>query len=282
MAKKRDRHEPPEMGTPSVSPEVGIDLLKGQIQRAKEMLAARPINDDRYSAWENTTTDYLIKSFGAGSPNIDRVAEIGKYGFSVMNKSEDWWEKHHAESLQSQLTMLDSMAELLQTEINISARMKKQDLYTTPPVSRRVFIVHGHNEAIREATARFVEKLGLIAVILHEQPNKGRTIIEKFSDHSDVEFAIVLLTADDRGGPISSSYEQQMPRARQNVILELGFFIGRLCRTHVCALYQDGVEIPSDYNGVLFIKLDEAGAWKALVAKELKAAGLDVDMNNVF
>ena len=102
-------------------------------------------------------------------------------------------------------------------------------------------------------TARFIEKLGLELIVLHEQPNKGRTIIEKFQDYSNVSYAVVLLTPDDRGGVASSKLEEQQPRARQNVIFELGYFIGKLSRKRVCALYIDGVEIPSDYSGVLFI-----------------------------
>jgi predicted nucleotide-binding protein len=149
-------------------------------------------------------------------------------------------------------------------------------------LSRRIFLVHGHAEAIREATARYLERLNLKPIILHEQPNKGRTIIEKFTDYSDVGFAVVLFTADDRGGLIDAPFEQQNARPRQNVLLELGFFLGKLGRNRVCALFRDGVEIPSDYSGVLFIKLDEGAAWKLQLARELKAAGIEVDMNKAI
>jgi len=147
--------------------------------------------------------------------------------------------------------------------------------------SNRVFIVHGHNDAFKEAVARLLGQLNLEAIILHEQPNKGRTIIEKFIDYSDVGFAVILLTADDRGGKVSDSPENYSERARQNVILELGFFLGRLGRDRVCALYENGVEIPSDYDGVLFIPFDEAGAWRLRMARELRAVGLNVDLNNI-
>jgi len=92
----------------------------------------------------------------------------------------------------------------------------------------------------------------------------------------------VLLTPDDRGGLASLPYESQRQRARQNVIFELGYFIGRLGRNRVCALYSENVEIPSDYSGVLFIKFDEAGAWRLSLAKEIKAAGITVDMNKAL
>ncbi|WP_018126275.1 TIR domain-containing protein [Balneola vulgaris] len=144
----------------------------------------------------------------------------------------------------------------------------------------RVFLVHGHDESAIQTCARFLEKLELPVTILREQPNKGMTILEKFIDHSDVGFAVVLLTGDDRGGTIDTGFEDQEPRARQNVILELGFFLGTLGRDRVCVLYEEGVEIPSDYNGVLFIPIDTRQAWKLDLAKEMKAAGLPVDLNN--
>ena len=122
-----------------------------------------------------------------------------------------------------------------------------------------------------------MEKLGLNVTILREEPNLGRTVIEKFEDYSDVGFAIVLLTPDDRGGTKDVLFKKLQPRARQNVILELGFFIGALGRNRVCALYKAGVEVPSDYSGVVLIQMDEGGNWKQEVARELRAAGVPID-----
>jgi len=150
---------------------------------------------------------------------------------------------------------------------------------TTTTPSDKVFIVHGRNEAPKEAVARFLEKLDLHPLILHEQPNRGRTLIEKFIDYSDVSFAVVILTGDDIGQFAESREEQPTLRPRQNVLLELGFFLGRLGRERVCALHEEGAEIPSDYDGVVYIPLDTPGAWRMLLARELKAAGLPFDMN---
>ncbi|OGP66697.1 MAG: hypothetical protein A2W27_00495 [Deltaproteobacteria bacterium RBG_16_44_11] len=145
----------------------------------------------------------------------------------------------------------------------------------------RVFLVHGHNEVVLLSCARFIEKLELPLTILQEEPNQGRTIIEKFLDYSDAAFAVVLLTADDRGGGIDQTYEEQLPRARQNAIFELGFFIGKIGRDRVCALYEDGVEVPSDYQGVVFIPIGKRMEWQLKLAKEMKAAGLPIDLNKV-
>lgn len=144
----------------------------------------------------------------------------------------------------------------------------------------RIFVVHGHDRGPRDSVARLIEKLGFEAVVLEEQPNKGRTIIEKFESYADVKYAVVVMTPDDMGG--AKGGPPARPRARQNVILELGFFIGELGRDHVAAIVVgDKLEIPSDIDGVLYIPFDSSGAWRQRLAREMKAAGLAVDMNRL-
>jgi predicted nucleotide-binding protein len=151
---------------------------------------------------------------------------------------------------------------------------------SAPIGSREIFIVHGHDEGPREAVARFIEKLGFDAIILHERPNKGRTIIAKFREEAaDVGFAIVLITADDVGK--ANDDAALKPRARQNVIFELGFFIGALRPDHVAALVKGDIELPSDYDGVVYISMDE-DEWRTKLAKELEAADYDIDWNKVM
>ncbi len=118
-------------------------------------------------------------------------------------------------------------------------------------------------------------------MVLHEQPNEGRTIIEKFEDYTDVRFAVVLLTPDDVGG-LQDNAGDTKPRARQNVIFEFGYFIGKLGRERVCALVKGNVEKPSDYDGVLYIQLDDSEGWKMRLVRELKSAGYNIDANRVF
>ncbi len=148
--------------------------------------------------------------------------------------------------------------------------------------TRRIFVVHGHDGEAKETLARFLEKLGLAPVILHEQPNQGRTIIEKFEvSSSDVAFAVVLLTPDDLGCA-NQEEEHLRPRARQNVILELGYFMGRLGRMRVCVLHKGGIELPSDYQGVVYIELDSAGAWRTKLAQEFVEAKLPIDLQGLL
>lgn len=132
--------------------------------------------------------------------------------------------------------------------------------------------------------ARIVEKIDLDPIILHEQSNLGNTVIEKFMTHSNVGFCIVLLSADDYGYSKSQGKNNAQKRARQNVILELGFFIGKLGRNRVVALIEDiaDFEIPSDINGVIYITFDNAGKWKFDLLKELVANGYNLDANKIL
>lgn len=146
--------------------------------------------------------------------------------------------------------------------------------------SDRVFIVHGHDDAAKIKTARFVEKLDYKAIILHEQASSGRTIIEKIEQHTDVGFAVVLYTPDDVGSSNGEAENLQL-RARQNVVFEHGFLIAKLGRERVVALVDGALELPNDISGVVYIKMDEANAWHLQLAKEMKQAGFDIDMNKL-
>lgn len=149
-----------------------------------------------------------------------------------------------------------------------------------PSDLNRVFIVHGHDEAPRETVARFITSIGFEPIILHEQANRGLTIPEKLIANANVGFAVVLLTPDDLGR--AKAEGEDKPRARQNVILELGYFIGKLGRDRVCALLKGDVKIPSDYMGVVYTPFDVGGGWRQALARELRAAGYEIDWNKVM
>lgn len=146
-----------------------------------------------------------------------------------------------------------------------------------PTDSKKIFVVHGHDSQIKESVARFLERIGLEPIILHEQPNSGLTVPEKLEAFSAVGFAVILLTPDDVGG-LAIEPDKLKPRARQNVILELGYFLGKLSRRRVCALYKN-VEIPSDYQGVLYVEYDGAGGWRTKLAQELVEAGFSINLD---
>ena len=144
-------------------------------------------------------------------------------------------------------------------------------------ISRKVFVVHGHDNEMKESVARFLERLDFEAVILHEQASGGDTIIEKFERNADVKYAVVLLSPDDVGAAKDKSNTLQL-RARQNVVFELGYFVGKLGRSRVCPLVREPLERPSDIHGVVYIPFDE-GNWKIHLVKELKNLGFEVDAN---
>ena len=151
-----------------------------------------------------------------------------------------------------------------------------------------VFVVHGHDHGMKEAIARFLSKAGLNPIILHEQADEGKTIIEKFEKHADVSFAVAIFSRDDLGVAIKDISKTEpiekvlRPRARQNVVLEFGYFMGALGRKNVRAIVEEDVETPSDYSGVLFIPFDASDRWRLTLVRELKAAGLEVDANAIF
>ena len=149
-------------------------------------------------------------------------------------------------------------------------------------VSQKVFTVHGHDEAAKHAVARFIERLDLETIILDEQPSEGLTIIEKFEKYAgSADFAIVLITPDDVGAPIEKRNDLKL-RARQNVIFELGYFFHALGCRRVCALYKEGVELPSDIYGVVYVLMDEFDAWQLTLAREMRQAGLSFDANKLL
>ncbi|MFH1892048.1 MAG: nucleotide-binding protein [Candidatus Zixiibacteriota bacterium] len=155
------------------------------------------------------------------------------------------------------------------------------DAETRKCESRKIFIVHGHDEEAKQSVARFLQKLDLEAIILHEQPSSGKTVIEKLEHYvRDIAFAIVLLTPDDLGCPAGNEDDLQ-PRARQNVILELGYLTSKLGRERVCALIKNQVEKPSDYDGVVYVSMEDNNDWQLKVAREMRTAGITIDLNRL-
>jgi len=143
----------------------------------------------------------------------------------------------------------------------------------------QVFIVHGHDAEAKEKVARFVEKLGLEAIVLHEKVSGGRTVIEKIEEYADVGFAIVLYTPCDKGNAIEEKGLNN--RARQNVVFEHGYMIGKLGRAKVYALKKGDIELPGDYDGVIYEIMDDGGAWKYKAVDEMKAAGYQVSKDAI-
>jgi len=126
----------------------------------------------------------------------------------------------------------------------------------------------------------FLHEIGLEPIVLHRQPDEGLTVIEKFERHADAGFAIILITPDDVGYKKTEPEKEESKRkieyrARQNVIFEFGYFVGKLGRPHVCCVYKKGVTLPSDLSGLLYKEVNESTEEIGYsLIKELKNAGL--------
>lgn len=255
-----------------VSKKNALKCLKRALDEAASVRGLKHQNSE-FQKWKTSTIQDLKRIFGSKSdyprdydhsliiyPNEDSGTNVGRavtlLSSWIEEVEEDWPE----------------------TEQDSDSSNADHIVYRK---SNRVFVVHGYDEAAKVTVARFLEKLELEPIVLHEQPNQGRTIIEKFEDHADVAFAVILLTPDDVGKRKDEKSDPK-PRARQNVILELGYFLGSLGRKHVCPLVKGDVERPSDYDGVVYTKLDDAGGWKMELFRELEAAGFDVDADRAI
>jgi len=234
-----------------------------------------------YDSWNNYNSELLEQSFNNPHSKYREDYDKKFSTVTILYNDDGQLFLQSISQFQSNLEdKLNSLRNLMNKIDLLKSDLKLPSMNKTQPVdSKDIFIVHGHNDAVKFEVARFLEKLGLEAIILHEQANAGNTIIEKFESHANVGFAVILLTGDDVGKVKSA--ENDSPRARQNVILEWGFFIGKLGRSKVCALYEKGVELPSDLHGLLYLSLDNRG-WQMDLAKELKAAGYKIDLNKLL
>lgn len=223
---------------------------------------------------EESSADYIksIKNIGF-SPSV--------YPASTSLELDVW--NSGKQSFLGVLGTIKREIELFSTDVvESSDEIKSEEITKT----NKVFIVHGHDDAMKLDVARTIEKLKLDAIILHEQDDEGKTVIEKFESNAiECNFAVILLSPDDMAFPRGKE-EDKKYRARQNVILELGYFIGSIGRKRVLTLVKDDpsskLEIPSDYAGVVYTQYDGNGGWKSALVKALKVNGYDVDANNLF
>jgi predicted nucleotide-binding protein len=156
-----------------------------------------------------------------------------------------------------------------------------QGARTAAPLSasNRVFVVHGHDEKAKSELEIILAEMGLDPVVLHRQPDGGKTIIEKFEHYSDVGFAFVLMTPDEvayltRDEAKDDNQRKKEYRARPNVIFEFGYFVGKLGRDRTCCLLRGDVVPPSDINGLIYKQFSSSVEEVAYaIGKELKQAG---------
>ena len=262
--------------------------------RAKERLQAAldaipelkqlPPGSPEFKTWGRDTRVAIENTFEEPGSRVEELRRISftPRELNVLSDNEALRRDTYVNGLESAAAILKSM--IHEIEEYWEEDNQEPDSPVAPDTPERtntnqVFVIHGHDHGVRDTVARFLEGLGLEAVILQEQPDEGRTVIEKFEQYAQCDFAVALFTPDDVGGPRDDNLQL---RARQNVIFEFGYFIGKFGRDRVCALVKGDPEIPTDYSGVLYIPLDEAGAWKFQLMGEMKSAGFDIDANLAF
>ena len=247
-------------------------LIAEQIRRAEDLLQrlAQASSDqayEEYVAWHDET-ERLLRFLLSSDERIARA---------VLRRSPARGQAAELlDNLRKEMGELRSATGRLGLPEGPGASLPEATRPAEVPKDGKVWVIHGRNGELREKVARFLLGLGLEPVILDEQAARGRTLIEKLEAQAPLAFAVVLLTGDDVGG-LAAEPGGLRPRARQNVIFELGFSIAKLGRARVCALYEEGVELPSDFRGVEYKPLDTAGAWRRQLARELLEAGLHFD-----
>lgn len=240
-------------------------------------------NAMEFKMWQRNTETLLLHAFGARSKQLNDFKSISYFplvfSMSPYDEPNDYHESYLS-GLQTARECLLSIVNEVQEFYKDSTREVGSNNVASED-SRKIFVVHGRDTEVKETVARFLENLDLEPVILHEQSNGGKMIIEKFEANSyNVAFAVILITPDDMGR--ANTDVEWKPRARQNVVLELGYFIGKLGRSRVCALRQGEVEDPSDMAGIVYVPYDSAGGWKIQLCRELQAAGLTIDAQKIL
>lgn len=283
---------------PPVQASLTVDQMRKGIARLERLIGAVEAFDEtkltkrwgpEQTTLETTIEGTLTSVFGHETVEYRRYAQAAKldHGAVVMRFGGGRGDNAHeareyvAEGKTQSVQVLRSAIDWLRDEIDDATDCSPVAVPVQGPttLSQKIFVVHGHDEGARQTVARFIERIGFEAIILSEQANQGRTVIEKIEAHRDVGFAVVLLTPDDLGGKDVNSLRS---RARQNVLLELGYFIALLGRKSVCTFAKGDLEIPTDFAGVVWEALDDGGAWKTALARELKATGYPIDWNKVM
>ncbi|ENA1256038.1 TIR domain-containing protein [Pseudomonas aeruginosa] len=289
MARKTTSVTPPQPKLRLTSQEIdrGLARLSERIAelRAFDLNTVRDGNTPELKALEVAIKDSLTRCFGEDTSAYRTYAAATDLTYYPMMIGSGQRIDYHSpiqRRVRNSIALLEQAQKSLKedlADLPASEGVETASAHEIKAVhSDRVFVVHGHDEGARESVARFLEKLGLEPIILHEQANRGRTVIEKIEGHRDVGFAVVLLTPDDQGCVKGGQLE---PRARQNVLLELGYFLGYLGRDRVCALKRGQVEIPSDFAGVVWTSMNDEG-WKQALSRELQDAGYEIDWNKVM
>jgi predicted nucleotide-binding protein len=257
-----------------------------ELKRISQSFATLPVKDEpnRTRLLNELETVVRLHLPDDAGRYVKQARAIHFYPIAYTVPGPDYTPRTWAEGKSEIVALIAS----IEHHLDLLNKVERQSEVTVPRailISSKVFIVHGHDRAMLSSVEAFVSRIGLEAIVLAEEANQGRTLLEKFEEHGDVGYAVVLLSPDDIGRSASANRNEEKLRPRQNVVLELGYFVGRLGRKHVAALVNerkdDVVEYPSDIRGIATIQHDANGNWKRLLAREFRAAQLIFRENKV-
>ena len=144
----------------------------------------------------------------------------------------------------------------------------------------KIFVVHGHDSTALEQLELVLRRLNLDPYILQNNDGGSKTIIEALEQqiYREAAFGIVLMTPDDYGYSKANGEDERQPRARQNVVLEMGMVFASLGRDRMVILKKGALEIPSDIDGVLRLEFNDHVKEVAVkLATRMKTAGIEID-----
>ena len=288
--KKTTTSEPKLPAELLISRDDAKSKLQEQIQKGlaikQAKINAREALDEaknEYSKWNSFNTELLKRIFSTA----ELAEEYSQwFGIGVIAMREPSLGEKIADlykNIDQKIHRIDSIIERLEliplTKAATAGAPQESESARSPEKTKKVFVVHGHDEIAKANLEVFLHEIGLEPVVLHRQADEGLTIIEKFEKHSDVGYAFILLTPDEisyvkADESKDDNKRQEEYRARPNVIFEFGYFVGKLGRSRVCCLYTGGVSLPSDVSGMIYKKFTNSIEEVAYsIIKDLKASG---------
>ncbi len=309
-------NEKPEASTfPSfravASPEEILDLLRSQENKGKRLLNKAFLSIEDVRNWNLLTQKILTKAFGSDWDYIHSIIYAGEQKHYPAFEPESSLEKKRRNNFQLALKMLQGCMEQMNPAKPASDSAEGEVLRKdpqgakTPPQTieqkeekvvtikntaiveesgvkdpRKVLLLHGSDEEKKELVIDFLKNLDLEPVLTGNGSGPGGKGIEAFEADPSIVFVLVLLDAEEYGYP-KGQPDQEKPRAAQKLLFELGYMMGKL-KNLVCALYEEGLDFPFEYKGEIFVPMDSGGLWKLIVARAMKMAEVEVDLNKAI
>lgn len=268
-----------------------VEAIAQARQVGEELLGSPPREEndigifrDKYLSWEGRTAAVLengfkVSGFLTTSPKDEFTGTaVSLLDLKIASTTIPWERLPEViADIREKIRVLGAVEDRL--DVYVEGPPSSTPLDT--PIDAPIFLVHGHDLERREVVRRFLETVtDRDVVVLADQPNRGQDILGKLLSHAQrAVFAVVLLTPDDDGA--KHGVGTLSPRARQNVVFELGLFIGLLGRDRVAALNDTSIELPTDFSGVAYIPVN-GESWQIELARELKTAGISVSLDKAL